>query len=243
MNERQRTIGAITFALVFPSLVTWVYFVALADQSASLQQAAYSVGKVLQFGFPAAWVWLVVRPRWQLPRWSSRGVATGVAFGVVIGGAMLAVYHGWLKPAGFFAESGDAIRAKIAGMKIDTAWKFIALGVFYSLGHSALEEYYWRWFVFRQLRQVSSARTAILVSSLGFMAHHVIILAMYFGWTSLATCLFSAAIAIGGAVWAWLYERSAVLTGPWLSHLLVDAAIFVIGYDLARELFVIGGAA
>jgi membrane protease YdiL (CAAX protease family) len=84
-------------------------------------------------------------------------------------------------------------------------------------------------------------QTSVLVSSLGFMAHHVIILAMYFGWASWATCLFSLAIAIGGAVWAWLYERSESLVGPWLSHLLVDAAIFVIGYDLARELFVTGG--
>jgi hypothetical protein len=35
-----------------------------------------------------------------------------------------------------------------------------------------------------------------------------------------------------------LYRRSGSLYGPWLSHLLVDAAIFWIGYDLVADLLV-----
>jgi membrane protease YdiL (CAAX protease family) len=70
------------------------------------------------------------------------------------------------------------------------------------------------------------------------MAHHVILLATYFGWSSPWTYAFSLAVAVGGAVWAWLYERSGSLVGPWLSHLVVDAAIFLVGYDLARDLLV-----
>ena len=46
--------------------------------------------------------------------------------------------------------------------------------------------------------------------------------------------LLSAAVAIGGAFWAWLYERSGSLVGPWMSHLLVDAGIFLVGFDLVR---------
>ena len=38
---------------------------------------------------------------------------------------------------------------------------------------------------------------------------------------------------LGLAVW-----RSGSLAGPWLSHLVVDAAIFLVGYDLARDLLV-----
>lgn len=241
MNERSRTLGAVAFALCVPTVVTWLYFVALADHPASVQRTAYSIGKVLQFGFPIVWVVLVVRPAWRQPTFTWRGVGLGVAFGAAIGGLMLALYHLWLVPTGFFDDAGDAIRDKIAGMKLDSAAKFAALGVFYSLAHSAMEEYYWRWFVFRQLRQVAGLGVSTAVSSLGFMAHHVIVLATYFGWTSPATWLFSLSIAVGGSVWAWLYERSGSLVGPWLSHLLIDAAIFVIGYDLARELFLSSG--
>ena len=35
-----------------------------------------------------------------------------------------------------------------------------------------------------------------------------------------------------GVVWALLYYRSKSLWGPWLSHAIVDAGIFAIGYDL-----------
>ena len=39
-------------------------------------------------------------------------------------------------------------------------------------------------------------------------------------------------VAVGGGVWCWIYQRSHSLLGPWLSHALIDAAIFVVGYRL-----------
>jgi membrane protease YdiL (CAAX protease family) len=66
------------------------------------------------------------------------------------------------------------------------------------------------------------------------MAHHVVVLGLYFGWTNPWTWLFSGATAAGGAFWAWLYQRSGSIYGPWASHLLLDAGIFAIGYDLVR---------
>jgi membrane protease YdiL (CAAX protease family) len=77
---------------------------------------------------------------------------------------------------------------------------------------------------------------AIIVSSVGFMAHHVIVLSVYFGWFSPASVFFSLAVAVGGATWAWIYYRSGSLVGPWASHLLVDVGIFVVGFDLVRPL-------
>ena len=73
-----------------------------------------------------------------------------------------------------------------------------------------------------------------MVSSLGFMAHHVILLATFLGWDSPLAYLFALAVAIGGAVWAWIYSWSGALLGIWLSHMLIDAAVFLIGYDLVR---------
>ena len=71
--------------------------------------------------------------------------------------------------------------------------------------------------------------------SLAFALHHVIVLAFYFGWRSPATVAFSLGVALGGAVWAWIYHRSGSLLGPWLSHAVVDAAIFAVGYQLLRS--------
>ncbi len=234
-------LAAIIFAIIFPTIVTLAYFVILADQPASIQQGAYGIGKVIQFGFPAVWVFLVLRERLVVKGPTRRGLGIGLGiglgFGILIAAAMLGLALGYLKPIGFFDEPVIAIRSKIESLGLNSVAKYAAVGLFYAICHSLMEEYYWRWFVFRRLRDFVSIPTAISISSLGFMAHHVILLAVYFGWDSPATYVFSAGVAIGGAVWAWLYQRSESLYGPWLSHMLVDTAIFVIGFDLARDLF------
>ncbi len=230
-------LAAIIFAIVFPTIVTLAYFVILANEPASIQQGAYGIGKVIQFGFPAVWVFLVLRVRVSIPKPTRRGLGIGLGFGILIASAMLGLALGYLKPIGFFDEPVVAIRSKIESLGLNSVAKYAAVGLFYAICHSLMEEYYWRWFVFRRLREFFSISSAITISSLGFMAHHVILLAVYFGWDSPATYAFSAGVAIGGAVWAWLYQRSESLYGPWLSHMLVDAAIFAIGFDLARDLF------
>jgi membrane protease YdiL (CAAX protease family) len=226
---------SLLFALLFPSALTWVYFVALAGHAAGVQQLSYSVGKAIQFLFPVVWVFARSgrSKRWEWP--VPRGIAAGIGFGVLVVSSMLLLYRAYLEPAGFFDGPGEEVRRKVAGMGIDSPGRYLALGVFYSLGHSFLEEYYWRWFVFGRLRDWMAAVPANLVSSLGFMAHHVIVLAIFFGLWSPATWIFSGSVAAGGAFWAWLYHRSGSMLGPWFSHLLVDAGIFWIGYDLVKE--------
>jgi membrane protease YdiL (CAAX protease family) len=216
--------------MAFPSHFTWVYFVALADSAPWAQQAAWLIGKGIQFAFPLAWVFLIERQR---PRWSkltSRGLALGVGIGALIAVVMLAAYHGWLFHTALFAHVADVLRKKLPAFGINGPAAMIALGVFYSAIHSLMEEYYWRWFVFGQLRCLVPQPVAILVSSLAFMGHHVVVLLIYLPWPWAAAA--SACVAVGGAIWAWLYQRSGSLYAPWLCHLLIDAAIFAIGYDL-----------
>jgi membrane protease YdiL (CAAX protease family) len=232
---RRRDLVAVAVALVLPSLVTWVYFVWLKSSTPAIQQSAYSVGKAIQFLLPVVWVFVVERRRWEWQRPSTLGLSASIGFGVAVVTAMMALYHLYLKPAGLFGAPGEAVRDKVAGFGVDTPLRYAAMGLFYSIGHSFLEEYYWRWFVFAQLRNIAPRGWAIGVSSLGFMAHHVIVLALFFGWFSFLTWLFSISVAVGGVVWAWLYHRSGSLYIPWLSHLLVDAGIFLIGYDLVRD--------
>jgi len=224
-------------ALVVPTAITWLYFVALADFSPASQQAAYSIGKAVQFLLPVAWV-LLARERLGLGRPSLRGVPLGIVFGLSVLVATWVLYTFGLKPLGWFDAPAVEVRGKIRGMGLASLPVYVAMGVFYSLVHSLLEEYYWRWFVFGRLCTRMTLGAGIVVSSLGFAAHHVLVLATFFGWDSPGTYFFSLCVAIGGAFWAWLYRSSGSLLGPWLSHALVDAAIFVVGYDLAKELFV-----
>ena len=148
---------------------------------------------------------------------------------------MLLLYHLWLKPIGYLtptSAAGLAVAEKIRGFGVKTLSGYIALAAFYSVLHSLLEEYYWRWFVFGRLRRFISLGPAIALASVAFMLHHVVVLGFYFGWLSPAAWVFSLAVGIGGAAWAWIYHRTGTLWGVWLSHALIDAAIFAVGFDL-----------
>jgi membrane protease YdiL (CAAX protease family) len=242
--RRRADLAAVVFALVFPGLFTWVYFVALRRAPAGLQQTVYAAGKTIQFVFPVFWVLAIQRrppARSRLSparsRLSPAGLAEGLLFGLAAFALGFALYQAWLKPAGLFQAAGEQIQAKIVNFGIHGPGAYLVLAAFYSLIHSFLEEYYWRWFVFGQLRSLMPWQAAVGVSSAGFMAHHVILLATFFGWSSPAAYLFSLGVAVGGAYWAWLYHRTRSLYGPWLSPLLIDAAVFAIGYDLVQPLF------
>lgn len=232
LPTRPSEVLALLFAMAFPAVLTWTYFLALGQSPPGAQQTAYAAGKVIQFGFPVVWVAWVRRERLRAAG-PGKGTAEGLAFGAAVLGIVLAGYHLWLGPSGLLDAAGTAVRERLAGFAIDTPARYAALAAFYSLGHSFLEEYYWRWFVFGRLCRLAPAGAAIGLSSLAFTAHHVIVLGHYFGWRSPACWLFSLAVAAGGAYWAWLYQRSGSLWGPWLGHLAIDAAIFAVGYDLA----------
>lgn len=233
--------GAVVIAILLPTIVTWVYFHLLADSDEKLQQGAYSIGKVIQFGFPLAWVWLFLRQPLaaaglpeedSVPPWSrSSSIQIGVAVGIAVVLAMAAIYS-LLFPQAVLDDLRTEVESRVAGFGFASPWRFIALGGFYALIHSFMEEYYFRWFVFGQLRHVTKVGIALVVSGLGFMAHHVIVLDHYFHAHIGLTAFLSLSIAVGGVIWAWQYERSRSLLGPWISHLIVDAGIFAIGYDV-----------
>lgn len=224
---------AMWVAFAFPTLFTWLYFVVLTGWPTALQQSVYLGGKALQFAFPL--VWIGVRrgwPRWQRP--SGNGLLAGAAFGVAVVAAALALYYGVGRPAGWFDPMIPTLRSKLAGFDLASPARYFALGAAYSLGHSLLEEYYWRWYVFRELRDHLGSGLANVVSSLGFMAHHVVVLTTFLGPTNWLAYFLSFCVAVGGMAWAWIYERTGSLYATWLSHLLVDAGIFWIGFELLR---------
>jgi len=227
---------ATVVALLLPTLVTFVYFVWAANYESGVQQVAYAAAKGVQFLFPLFWVVVILkgRPAWNVqPGGTRKSLWLGGVFGLALLVAMVALYHGVIQSLPVFLEAAIQIRAKISSLGMDSQGRYVVMALFYSIIHSLLEEYYWRWFVFRQLNHLLTTPWAILISSLGFMTHHVVVLSAFFGWTSPLTWLFSLSVAIGGAIWAWLYHRYRTLWGPWLSHALIDAAIFLIGYHLS----------
>lgn len=232
-NNRTADTCALLVAWILPTAITLPYFVFLAKLDSSIVLPAYGFGKVIQFGFPLFWFLVIQRRKLTFTKPRLGPLAVGSGFGALVLVAMLALYFLWLKPAGVFADLDEKAVEKIKAFGITRVWQYAALSVFYGLVHALMEEYYWRWFVFRESRRLWPLGIALAFSSLGFMAHHVVVLSVYFG-NSPATYLFSLVVAAGGFFWALIYHRTGSLSAIWLSHLLVDAGIFAIGYDLAR---------
>jgi len=242
----KREWSALVFAMAFPTIMTWLYFVVLArpisltpieDSSHSAAnnwaQAAYASGKAIQFSFPLLYLVLVEPTSLQPRRPHFKGIGLGIGFGLLVGVGMVELYSIGLK--NWLAGTGAAtmIRLKIEEFNAASPGRYAALASFLAVAHSLLEEYYWRWFVFGRLRRLVSIPAAIALSSLAFMAHHVIVLSRFFPndfWS--AAVPLSLCIAIGGAFWAWLYDRSGSIYTVWVSHLLVDAAIMAVGYEM-----------
>jgi uncharacterized protein len=235
--------AALAFALLFPTLGIWLYFVAAS--APAWTRLLYLASKAVQFSFPLAWTRLADGgPRRSEPaararpgdrgqrRPAGRGVGLGLAMGLAAAGGLLLGHRFLLAGNPLLAGLPAGIAARLAAIGIDTAGGFLAVAAFYSVIHSLLEEYYWRWFVFGRLRRRLGFPAAAALSSLAFAAHHVVLLGLLLGSFGPLTWLFSLAVAAGGAAWAWLYEKSGTLAGPWLSHALVDAALMTIGYRL-----------
>jgi membrane protease YdiL (CAAX protease family) len=261
----------IVVGLSLPSLVTWVYFVLLSEQSSWIQQAAYGLGKGIQFLLPVVVVakWGSLR-RGMIPLPENRGSETlegdvedaipspsrgasevarwldwisgpfgAACVGLAIAALMILVYRGLLLPLGGAENARIAGEEKMRSMGFASPVALLGVGAFYAIFHSGFEEFYWRGFVFSGLRSRLGTTASIWISSLGFMSHHVLVLGKFFGWNSVQTYLFAASVAVGGAIWAVILWRSKRLIPSWISHGVVDAAIFLIAWHL---IFVSQGA-
>lgn len=239
--------------LVLPSAITWVYFIALAQQASGFQQIAYGIGKGSQFLLPmvAVWWWgewkkgmLPVIP-WGTDRQKSgdeggdpkpvenigKEWLLAISLGCVVALAMVVLYA-VLLPSGGMDQAKREGMLKLESLGIGSPVALLMLAAFYAILHSGFEEFYWRGFLFQGLRQYCSVPVAVVVSSLGFMAHHVLVLGKFFGYDSLKTYFFSISIAVGGGAWAWIVSRTDSLVPSWISHGIIDAAIFLIALHL-----------
>ena len=188
--------------------------------------AVFAAAKLWLLLFPAAWFVLVERGR---PGWSRPGRA-GLRAGLLLGSAMAAAivlaYWGVLRDL----VDPRPLRQAALEMGLGSPAAYLAGAAAWTVVNSLVEEYVWRWFVLRQLRALLPAAPAILGSAALFTAHHVFALAAYLEPEHVV--LGSAAVLAAGACWSWLYLRYESIWPAWISHVVADIAVFVIGWQL-----------
>lgn len=246
-DEQRGTLSdmvALIVAMGFPSLMSWLEFRVLPAGAAAggehnpALQSAFALGKALQFALPLMYVNRVFwrgRPTWP-GSFRRDGLGLGIVFGLIVAAGTLVLYFVWLKHTPVFESVGGRVHDWLTQFNLGSPTGYLLMAAFISVPHSFLEEYYWRWFVFGWLHRFVPLPWAMALSALAFMSHHVIVLSVYLeGYFWEAVMPFSLCVAGGGVIWAWLYHRTGSLLGPWVSHLIVDASLMLLGYDLLRR--------
>ncbi len=226
------------FAMVFPCFMAWIYFVVLAEATGGANpalQIAFGTSKVVMALLPLAYVLGFERERLQVKRPTTAGLTLAVLFGIIVAASTVALYGLWLKQSPLLMGTPERVLRMVRAFNMATPVGYLGMGLFICVVHSLFEEYYWRWFVFGTLKRYIPVAGAIVLSSFGFMLHHIVILGVYFPgrfWT--LAMPFSICVAFGGGVWAWIYHKSGSLYAAWLSHVIIDTAILLVGFDMIQ---------
>lgn len=224
-SSRPRVSAAIALLLVVP-VPTMGVVAALHAAPGPVGDAVFAAAKLWLLLFPAAWFVLVERgkPGWSRP--GRAGLRAGLLFGSAMAAAIVLAYWGVLRTH----VDPQPVRQAAVEMGIGSPAAYLAGAAAWTFANSLVEEYVWRWFVLRQLRALLPAAPAILGSAALFTAHHVFALAAYLEPEHVV--LGSAAVLAAGACWSFLYLRYDSIWPSWISHVVADAAVFLIGWQL-----------
>lgn len=226
--QRRASTTLLVVTAVVPTIAAWIYFHLVDARSMIL--GLYLAAKA----FTVVWPWLAARI-WGAPvtpaqRSRLNSLGLGMLMGVMAGVLAISLYRGPLESAA--AEAAPNLAAKVGQLGIASAGRYLAFALFLALAHSAVEEIYWRWFLYGRLRERLSERSASLVAALAFASHHFVVLAAF--TTVLWVAIGGLLVALMGWLWCELFRRTGSLSGSWLSHVLVDIAVLWLGWDLLQ---------
>lgn len=187
----------------------------------------FTAVKIWGIVFPLLWVMKTNSKALRLPKFRWLEIKVGLGLGIIMFAAISLAYFG----IGQQVIDIPDIRAKAAEVGITKPYLYLAGCVYWSFINSLVEELTWRGFVVSQCKILVPQTVAVVLAALFFTAHHS--LALY-GYTHswLIVGLGSFGVFVAGLVWAWCYNHYRSITPGYISHILADLAIAIIGYQL-----------
>lgn len=109
---------------------------------------------------------------------------------------------------------------------------FLLVALYISFVNSLLEEFFFRGFVFLNMKKLGYRRVAYLFSALVFAVYHV---AMMIGWFDIwLFLLVMLGLFVGGVIFNYLNEKHNTIYTSWFVHMFANFAINTIGYMLLQ---------
>ncbi len=167
--------------------------------------------------FPKLRLWDTVKPKKQ-----GFGIALllGVGIYIIIMAAYFVVEN--------FADF-SGIASKLASTTGVDRENFAYVSLYISFANSLLEEFFFRGFVYFNLREIDKS-FAVVFSSFTFSLYHTAMMAGWFPWWVFGLALFG--LALGGGIFVWLNEKQENIYTSWLTHMFCNFAINTIGFIL-----------
>jgi uncharacterized protein len=221
--ERNRSILALL--LIVPITSIGALFSTIIAPGAIGQSIAIGCGIWLLL-FPILWHLKIDRQQFRL-RIAPDGLLVGIVLGVLMFGAILGSY--WL--GGRYWLNIPDIRARVNHMGISIPLLVFGFGTFQTLVNSLIEEYVWRWFVYRHCALLWTQSRAVWISAGFFTLHHIILMAADCDdWRLVAVG--SIAVFVAGVLWARCARMYKSLLPGYLSHLAADLALQIVGWHI-----------
>ncbi|MBQ7012790.1 MAG: CPBP family intramembrane metalloprotease [Oscillospiraceae bacterium] len=163
----------------------------------------------------------------EIFRFQKSGILLPLLLGGGVFGVILAAYAIFRN---VFDFSGIAASlSQNAGVSREN---FMFVALYISFANSLLEEFFFRGFLFVNLKESLSRRWAYLISAFAFAMYHV---AMMIGWFSfLPFFLCMIGLAAGGMIFAYMNEKQGSVYASWLVHMCANFAINTIGFLLMK---------
>ena len=222
-TERHKALLALVLLVPAPSIgvamMLWI-------SPGLIGNLATGMCKIWILAIPVIWLIYVDGQKPMIPRPDGTGIIPAVILGVIIAGIMIAAFY-------LFAKDwidGKLVRERAGRVFIDTYLGYILLFSFLILLNSLLEEYVWRWFVFRKCEVLMGGSVAVPASAAMFTIHHVIAVSAWIPWY--ANVLASLGVFIGGSIWSALYLRYNSIWTAYVCHIFADVAVFIIGWNM-----------
>jgi len=223
MSKMSALIALVLFVPAFSIGVAMSLFIA----PGFVGNSVFTAVKVWGIAFPLFWVMRTNSTALRLPKFKWSEIRVGLGLGIIMFGAIALAYL----LIGQQVIDLPEIRAKASEVGITKPSLYLAGCVYWSFINSLVEELTWRGFVVSQLKVLVSPTVAVILAALFFTTHHSIAL---YGYTHnwLVVALGSLGVFIAGIVWAWCYNHYRSITPGYISHILADIAIAIIGYQL-----------
>lgn len=219
--NRRKAILALALLVPAPSIGTLSAMVLFPGSI--LGTSVFAVSKFWLFAFPVVWTRYVDRERFGLSPARKGGFAVGVLSGMALS---LLIFLGYFTLGGGLFDRAFFV-GKMQEVGLHSLPVYLGGAAYWILVNSVLEEYVWRWFVYRKCEALMRPSAAVMLAALFFTLHHFIALQAYCSWPVAMAC--SLGVFLGGAVWSCMYLRYQSVWPGYVSHAIVDLCVFGLG--------------